>query len=446
MEFQKWTAEQYRSADTGALSKRRDEIKKELRNKDSKLTTDELMEEVAALEDAERRAKAADELEKRSAMAAQQRSAAAAVAGGAGTVVTGAQALESAKAAQTGFSVTRSEDPFDTNAYHEAFFDYVMRDKPFPDGLVQPGTFPANVRADAFGKTTDTPSFSPTTLANQIISKMSEYGTIWPEVTKMSVQGGLEISVWDWLPTASWVTEAKASDAQKPTDATRISFLYHMLECKVAESILANAVSLQAFEAQYPAKCAEAMVRALEQAIVNGSGSGQPLGILKETRLTADNKATFAEADIATWKGWATILKKVTAPYRARGKFVMAQGTWDAYVDGMVDQNGQPIARVNYGISGAHSEQYSLMGKPVKIVPDDILPAYDDAKGQAADTPCILFMDLSNYIVNQQMGMRSVRWADEDTNVIKQKVQTIVDGKMGDVNGTLIISAPKKSM
>ena len=118
----------------------------------------------------------------------------------------------------------------------------------------------------------------------------------------------------------------------------------------------------------------------------------------------------------------------------------------DAYVDGMVDQNGQPIARVNYGISGAHSEQYSLMGKPVKIVPDDILPAYDDAKGQAADTPCIMFMDLSNYIVNQQMGMRSVRWVDEDTNVIKQKVQTIVDGKMGDVNGTLIISAPKKGM
>ena len=73
MEFEKWTAEQYRSADTDALSKRRDEIKKELRNKDSKLTTDELMEEVTALEDAERRLEAAEELEQRSAKAAQQR-------------------------------------------------------------------------------------------------------------------------------------------------------------------------------------------------------------------------------------------------------------------------------------------------------------------------------------------------------------------------------------
>ena len=124
----------------------------------------------------------------------------------------------------------------------------------------------------------------------------------------------------------------------------------------------------------------------------------------------------------------------------------MAQGTWDAYVDGMVDQNGQPIARVNYGMSGAHDDVLTLMGRRVRIVPEDILPAYDDAKGGSADTPCILFMDMSNYILNQQMGMRSVRWVDEDTNVIKQKVQTIVDGKMGDVNGTLVISAPKKGV
>ena len=446
MEFEKWTAEQYRSADSAALPKRRDDIKAELRNKDSKLATDELMAEVDLLEDAERRAKAADELEERAAQTAQRRSAAAAVAGGAGTVVTGAQALEGMRAAQSGFSVTRSEDPFDTNAYHEAFLDLVVRNKPIPAEVVQPGARPDYVRADAFTTTADTPNFIPTTVANQIIQKMGEYGTVWPLVTKVNVQGGLEINVWDWLPTASWVTEAKASDAQKATDPTRISFLYHMLECKVAQSILSNAVSMQSFESQYASKVAEAMVRAVEQAVMNGTGKGQPLGILKETRLAAENKATFAEADIATWKGWATILKQVKAPYRARGEFVMAQGTWDAYVDGMVDANGQPIARVNYGVAGAHDEVLALMGRRVRIVPEDILPAYDDAKGGSADTPCILFTDLSNYIVNQQMGMRSVRWVDEDNNVIKQKVQTIVDGKMGDVNGTLVISAPKKGV
>ena len=187
------------------------------------------------------------------------------------------------------------------------------------------------------------------------------------------------------------------------------------------------------------------MVRALETAMMNGTGSGQPLGILKDTRLTADNKVTFAEDAIGTWKGWTTILKKVKAPYRSHGEWTMTQATWDTYVDGMVDANGQPIARVSYGLDAAHNESYRFMGKNVNIVPEDVLPNYEDSKGGSADVPCILFGDMSNYIVNQQMGMRTVRWNDEDKNLSKIKMQTVVDGKLGDINGMLVISAPKKN-
>lgn len=437
MEFQKWTREQYRSASD--LDARRSAIREELLNTESKVATADLKAEMDMLTDEEQRRSMADAMG-----AAQQRSSsAAAVAAGAGTPVTGMQAIGAAQ--QRGFQVVRSEDPFDTEEYNRAFMEYTCRGKEYPAGLVQPGMRPANVRADAFTQTTDVPHFIPTTLSNQIISKMSEYGTIYPEVTKLSVQGGLEISIWDYLPTASWVTEAKPSDTQKATDATRISFLYYMLECKVAQSFLAQATTLDMFQRQYPEKVAEAMVRALEQAIMNGSGTGQPLGILKDTRVTADHKVTFAEADIAKWGGWATILSKLPASYRRLGKFYMSQGTWDTYIDGMVDTTGQPIARVNYGMDGANDTAYRFMGKQVKIVPEDILPNYDDAKGGAADTPCIVFGDMSKYIVNQQAGMRSVKWLDEDKNLTKMKMQTIVDGKLGDVNGLLVINAPKKN-
>ena len=132
-------------------------------------------------------------------------------------------------------------------------------------------------------------------------------------------------------------------------------------------------------------------------------------------------------------------------PYRSRGKFYMSQNTWDAYIDGMVDSNGQPISRVNYGgVGGANDTTYRLLGKPVKIVPDDILPDYDAAKGGTADTPFMLFGQLSDYIVNMQSGMRTVKWLDEDKNLEKLKMQVVVDGKMGDVNGMLVINAPKK--
>ena len=84
------------------------------------------------------------------------------------------------------------------------------------------------------------------------------------------------------------------------------------------------------------------------------------------------------------------------------------------------------------------------MGIPVTIVEDDVLPGYDAASGQATDTPFAVFTKPSDYLVNQQLGMRAVRWTDEDNNLVKNKVQTVVDGKLGDPHGTIILSAPKK--
>ena len=431
MELIPMDAAQYRALDDASLEHRRAEVVAELDNADSTVGMDVLNEEVRLIQ---------EEVERRNQANALRSSRVAAVANGAGALVTGG-----AQTANPDVSVTRNEDPFDTEDYNRAFYDYTVRGIEYPDGLVTRGMVPENVRADAFTQTSDVPHFIPTTLSNTIIQKMSEYGTIWPKFTKMNVQGGLEISIWDYLPTASWVTEAKPSDTQKATDPSRISFLYYMLEVKVAQSFLSQVTTMDMFQRQFPEKCAEAMVRAIEAAGVNGSGSGMPLGILKDPRLTADNKVTFDEKAIGTWAGWANILKKVKAPYRSRGEWTMTQATWDTYVDGMVDANGQPVARVNYGLDGAHSESYRLMGKNVNIVPEDILPNYEDAKGGAADTPCILFGNLSNYIVNQQMGMRSVRWNDEDKNVTKLKMQTVVDGKLGDTNGLLVISAPKKT-
>ena len=43
-----------------------------------------------------------------------------------------------------------------------------------------------------------------------------------------------------------------------------------------------------------------------------------------------------------------------------------------------------------------------------------------------------------------QSGMRTVKWLDEDKNLEKLKMQVVVDGKMGDTNGMLVINAPKK--
>ena len=114
--------------------------------------------------------------------------------------------------------------------------------------------------------------------------------------------------------------------------------------------------------------------------------------------------------------------------------FFMAQGTFDGYIDGMVDTTGQPIGRVNYGIDGG--ETYRFGGKNVETVEDDVITAYDDA---STGDVIAVFGDLRNYAVNSNMQMRVVKWSDHDNNKEKTKAIMIVDGKVLDPNGFLII-------
>ena len=421
MPFQTMGAAEYRSLDAAAFENRRNAVISELENPDSQVSTADLNTEVDIIE---------KEVQRRNAAVNLRNANIAAVANGAGALV-GAPV-----ASAPDVRVTRSEDPFDTEDYNRAFMNFVVRGEQMPSNLVTPGMRPENVRADAFTYTTDVANFIPTTLSNTIIEKMSTYGDIWPLVTKMNVQGGLDINIWDFLPTASWITESTTADYQKAPNPTRISFKYYILEARLAQSFLTQLTTLEAFQRRFPEKAAEAMVRALEQAIIRGTGSGQPLGILNETRIQADHKLSKTADDISTWVGWANILKPLTRRYR-NGYFVMAQDTWDRYINGMVDTTGQPVTRVNYGLDGANNEQLYFMGKRVMIVEDDILPAFDDAEDTEA---FMLFTRFSDYLVNQQEGMRAIRWNDEESNHVKDKIQTVVDGKMGDINGTLIFN------
>lgn len=431
MPFETMDAVQYRALDADAFAERRNAVIAELDNAESTVSFEDLNAEVSIIE---------KEVERRNASVNLRNKRLAEVASGAGTVISDSNA----RAAEVKV-VDRSADAFDTPEYRHAFYEYVTRGIEYPTGLVQPGQKPSYVRADSYTYTTDVPHFIPTTMANTIIEKMNEYGVIYPLTTKMNVQGGLDIRVWDWLPTASWITESTPSDYQKATDATTISFKYYMAEARVAQSFLASLTTEEAFQRRYPEKIAEALAILLDEAVMNGSGSGQPLGVLKDTRVPTENKVTIAAANMGKWQTYSTLLSPLTRYYRRNGVYVMHRNTWDKYVDGMVDGAGQPVARIDHGLEGAHDDGARLNGKRVMFVEDDILPSYDDASGQSTDTPFMLFIDWSNYLVNQQEGMRMVRWNDEEANLVKYKVQTVIDGKLGDPYGTMIFSAPKIS-
>lgn len=314
------------------------------------------------------------------------------------------------------------KDKFDTAEYREAFMNYVCRNTPIPAELRDVTT------------TTDASAVIPTTLLHEIIKKMDVYGGIWAKVRKLNVQGGVDIPVLSLTPVANWVGETTPSEDQKVQANQKISFSYYGIECKIAQTLLANVTTLDMFQSLFVELATEAIVKAIEIAIIKGTGSGQPMGVTVDTRVPSANKLTLTAEEFASWEGWKKkVFAKMKKAYR-NGIFLMAQGTFDGYIDGMTDSIGQPIARVNYGIEGG--EVYRFGGKTVETVEDDIIADYESAS--TGDVVAI-FIDLNKYGVNSNMQMNVVKWTDHDTNQLKNKAQMIVDGKLIDPNGVLII-------
>lgn len=318
----------------------------------------------------------------------------------------------------------KRSDPYDTEEYRTAFMEFVCRGK----------AIPAELRADATTATADASAVIPTTILKEIIKEVKSYGNLYAAVRKLNVQGGVQIPVLSLKPTASWIGENADSDTQKLQARTSISFNYYGLECKIAQTLLASVVTLDMFQQLFVPLATEAMAKALDIAIMNGTGSGQFTGVTIDTRVPAANKVTLTPVEFASWAGWKKkVFGKMPKAYR-NGVFYMAQGTFDGYIDGMVDSVGQPIGRVNYGIDGG--ENYRFGGKVVETVENDVIKSYDDA---TTNDVVAVFFNPKDYGVNSNMEMQVHKWIDRDTNTVKNQVIMICDGKLIDPNGVILV-------
>jgi HK97 family phage major capsid protein len=316
------------------------------------------------------------------------------------------------------------EDRYGTMEYRKAFMRFA-----------QSGEITPELRANAMTGTGDISAVIPTTILNEVIRKVTSYGQVFSRVRKLSVKGGLTIPILSLKPVATWIGEAASSDKQKVQANTNISFSYYGLECKVSVSLLADTVSLTGFENTITDLIVEAMVKALDTTIIKGDGTGKALGITKDPRVPAAQVVTLSSTDFVEWTAWKKkVFSKMPLSYKAGASFLMASGTFEGYIDGMVDGNGQPIGRVNYGIADGPQERFG--GKEVIQVEDDIITPYDDA---ATGDVVAVYCNLSNYGFNSNMQLTMFRYFDHDTNEWVDKAVLIADGKLIDPNGVVII-------
>ncbi|MGG1673315.1 phage major capsid protein [Paenibacillus sp. NRS-1783] len=321
----------------------------------------------------------------------------------------------------------RSEEPTDaygTLEYRNAFMLFAKT------GEIKP-----ELRANATTTTTDVSAVIPTTILNEVIKKLTVYGQVFNRVRRLNVKGGVDVPILSLKPVATWIGETTVSDKQKVQAKDKVSFSYYGLECKVSISLLADTVTLEGFETTITDLIVEAMIKAIDMAVIKGDGTGKPLGITKDSRVPATQIVTMTDTEFTSWDGWKKkVFARMPLAYKAGAAFLMASGTFDGYIDGMVDDSGQPIGRINYGIADGPQERFG--GKEVIQVEDDVIAPYADA---VAGDVVAIYCNLKNYGFNSNLQMTMFRYFDHDTNEWVDKAILIADGKLIDPNGVVIV-------
>lgn len=309
----------------------------------------------------------------------------------------------------------KGEDKYGTMAYRKAFMEYVTRG----------AAIPAEYRENQNTKTTDVGAVVPTTILDKIVSKMESVGGIYALVTKTAYKGGVSIPKQTLKPVATWVAEGAGSDKQKYTGGN-ITFAYNKLRCAVSVSFETDTMSIAAFETLLVNNIVEAMVKALEKAIVAGTGTGQPTGIITSTEY-----AEIVEVAAQDYDSLVRAEAAVPEAYETTAKWCMSKKTFMGYV-GMTDKQGQPIARVNYGVNGK-PERY-LLGREVVLT--EHLPNFSTANTN--DKFAFIF-DFANYDLNTNYAIGIKKYEDNDNDDQITKGIMLADGKVVDGNGLVIL-------
>lgn len=319
-------------------------------------------------------------------------------------------------------------DRYDTDEYKRAFMNYVLTGKKIPAELTN---------VDANTKTSDVGAAIPTTTLQKIYEKIEATGMILPHVTHTSYKGGVTVPTSSAKPTASWVAEGVGSDKQKKALGS-ITFAYHKLRCAISMSLEVSIVTYPMFESQFVANVAEAMVKAEEQSIISGSGSGQPKGITKETVVTGQNIDIAAATTALAYTDLVKAEAALPQAYDADAVWCMSKKTFFEQIVGMVDDKKQPVARVNYGLSG--KPVYSLFGREVVLV-GDYLPSF--TASVTADTIFAFIFNFKDYLWNENLGMTFRKYTDNATDDEVTVALALVDGKVVDKNSLVTLTKKK---
>lgn len=302
-------------------------------------------------------------------------------------------------------------DPTSTIEYRSAFMAYV--------------TGKSNVIPQLENRAAQDGAVVPTILVNRIVEKLETVGTIYKLVNHTSYRSGVEIPRSDFVAVATWVSEGSSSDRQRSVYG-KVSFVNKKLRCELATSLEVSVQAIPAFEAHFVDTVSKAMIKAIEQSIINGTGDGEPEGI-----LTAEHYYDH-QFDELTYKDLCDIEADVPSDYDATAKWCMTKRTFMA-IQGMMDSNKQPVGRTSVGIDGKPVNY--ILGREV-VFADSYLPSIKQA--QPGQVYAFIF-NFEDYAFNTAYDVTVEKRTNWDTEDKEMKAVLLGDGKVVDNNSLVIV-------
>ena len=255
----------------------------------------------------------------------------------------------------------------------------------------------------------------PTQTMNQIIHKL-EQNPLLAAIDITNIPGYVTYPAESNVMDANWVEMGTA--ATDSTDAiTSFTLGAYKLIKTVEITADVDAMSIDAFETWLVNRLVNKIEKAIDYAVLNGTGSGanQATGIIT-TKTTADG--TFTRGGI-TWAQLCGIAGKLKGEYHNGAKFVFNPEFFFGKIIGMVDSSKNRVVVLD----PQGPVKYNVLGYPAII--DGNLSSEE-----------VLFGDLSSYKFNFAKGIEVKKSAEAEFRKGSQvyRAMCLADGKLGDVN------------
>lgn len=195
----------------------------------------------------------------------------------------------------------------------------------------------------------------PTTTLNRIEEMLRQTSALYNLVDVLNIPGYLAIPVEDTVNDASWIAEGENS-TDSNDKLKSVNFAAYKLIRTISITAEVSKMTVSAFENWIVKKITDRMAMAIENAILNGTGNGQPKGILTEniTKLESNEKDKFGYEDICK------IMANLKAGYKKGSAFVVnTQTLWNDIATIKIGDNLVFIPDATGEYSGR------IFGKPV---------------------------------------------------------------------------------